>query len=784
LWECLYSIVPKRENLTPKTGGIMLKISSLLLFLPLIVFASKSGIDHKVDSLMALMTIDEKIGQMNQYSDFFPDATLDSTTGKVITGPISETNNQKRRMEELKQGKVGSILGAVSARKTKVIQQYVMDNTRLKIPLIFGLDVIHGYRTIFPVPLGESASWDLPLIERAAQIAAEEASASGIHWTFAPMVDICRDARWGRIMEGAGEDPYLGSQIAMAKVKGFQGKSLSDANAIAACAKHFAGYGFAEAGRDYNTVDISDNTLRNMILPPFKACVDAGVATFMNSFNEIGGTPSTSSVRLVREILKKEWGFKGFAVSDWGSIGEMLNHGVVQNKTEASLIALRAGCDMDMESECYVPELSGLIKKGLVDTSLINDAVRRILTLKYKLGLFENPFRSCSEESEKKVLFCEANRAAARDLARRSIVLLKNEKNLLPLKKSSMTIAVIGPIANDKDIPLGNWRGQAVYNSAVSLLEGIKAAVPQGVSITYAPGCKFTTGERGFLLDLKVNSTDTAGFGEAVAIAKKADLVIMGMGEDCYMTGEARSRANIGLPGMQLDLLKRINGVNKNIVLVLFNGRPLTLTWEAENIPAIVETWFAGSESGHAIADILFGKYNPSGKITASFPYSVGQCPIYYNHKNTGRPDKSDGNIMTSRYIDVSTEPLFPFGFGLSYTTFKYSNLKLDRTKIDAKTPLAISITVTNTGKIEGEEVAQLYIQDLVGTMTRPVKELKRFLKINLKPGESKTVTFQITAEDLKFFDYAGKFVAEPGAFKIFVGANSKDLAEALFQLL
>jgi beta-glucosidase len=565
----------------------------------------------------------------------------------------------------------------------------------------------------------------------------------------------------------------------MARVKGFQGKNLADSNTIAACAKHFAGYGFVEAGREYNTVDFSENTLRNIVLPPFKACVEAGAATFMNAYNEIGGTPTTGSVHLVRDILQGEWGFKGFVVSDW----DIIHHGCAEDKAHAAAIALRGGTDMDMEGECYVPELPGLVKKGMVDTNDINAAVRRILTLKYKLGLFDNPFKYCDTVRERKTLFNEANRAAARDAARRSIVLLKNEKNLLPLRKSPATIAVIGPVANDKDIPSGNWRASAVENSAISLLEGIKAAAPQGVTINYAQGCKLAISKRGFLDHLALNTTDTAGFGEAIAIAQKADVVIMGLGEDCYMTGEARSWAEIGLPGMQLALLQKVHEVNKNIVLVLFNGRPLVLTWEAGNIPAIVETWLGGSEAGHAIAEVLFGTYNPSGKLTVSFPYAVGQIPVYYNHTNTGKWSTGDNN-MHNHFENIPTDPLFPFGFGLSYTTFSYSKLSLDRAKIDAKTPLNVSLSITNTGKVEGEEVVQLYIRDMVGSVTRPVKELKRFKKISLKPGEVKKVTFQLTAEDLKFYNNEAKFVAEPGEFKVFVGTNSRDVVESQFQLM
>jgi beta-glucosidase len=727
--------------------------------------------ERKIDALLAQMTLDEKVGQLNQYSSAFD-----------VTGPPPSAGNQKVMYDQVRQGLVGSVLNVTGAEATRKMQQLAVENSRLKIPLIFGLDVIHGYRTQFPVPLGETASWDLQAIETSARIAATEAAAAGVHWTFAPMVDIARDARWGRIMEGAGEDPYLGSLVAAARVRGFQGKSLSALDTIAACAKHYAGYAFAEAGRDYNTVDVGEATLRNVILPPFKAAADAGAATFMNSFNEIDGIPATGSAQLQRQILKGEWGFQGFVVSDWGSIGEMVPHGYAANLKDAAEKAIVAGSDMDMESRAYVGHLAAMVKSGAVDIRLVDDAVRRVLRVKFALGLFDDPYRYSDAARERNVLATPEHVAASRDVARKSIVLLKNEGGLLPLAKTAKTIAVIGPLANDKDSPLGNWRAQAVADSAVSLLEGIKAAVPATTQVLHAEGVKLVTNKRSFLGPNTFNTADRTGIPAAVKAAKGADIVIAAVGEDAFQSGEGRSQVDIGLKGLQNELLEAVLAVNKKVVIVLMSGRPLVLAPTAEKAPAIVEAWHAGSQAGHAVADVLFGDYNPSGKLPVAFPRHVGQLPFTYAHKNTGRPGP-DTNVTWSSYNDMPNDPAYPFGFGLSYTTFTYSDPKVSAAEIARDGSVEVKATVTNSGSRKGVEVAQLYVRDLVGSRTRPVKELKGFQKVELGPGESKEVSFTLKASDLAFYTASGKWEAEPGAFKVFVGGNSRDVKEAGFTL-
>ncbi|MBN2773952.1 MAG: beta-glucosidase BglX, partial [Prolixibacteraceae bacterium] len=662
------------------------------------------------------------------------------------------------------------------------LQKFVIENSRLGIPLILGYDVVHGYKTMFPIPLAEAASWDTEAVRLSAHFAAVEASAAGLHWTFAPMVDITRDARWGRIMEGSGEDPYLGAKMAYARVKGFQGDNLADENTIAACAKHFAAYGFAEAGRDYNTVDMGEHLLQNTVLPPFKACVEAGVATFMNSFNIIDGVPSTANSHLQRDILKGEWGFDGFMVSDWGSIAELIPHGVAANQEKAAKLAIIAGSDMDMEGNCYLNGLKSQVENGNVDVALIDDAVRRVLRIKFRLGLFDDPFKYCDAEREKEVTLSKEHLQSARDVAKKSIVLLKNDNNILPLKKEGQKIAVIGDLAGSKDVPLGSWRAQAVTNSAVSLLEGIASSVSSVSSIYYEKGPFYVKNQRTFALHLNFNETDRSGISEAVVAARNADVVVMALGEDCFQTGEGRSQVDISLKGLQPELLKEVMKVNKNVVVVLMNGRPLEINWMAENVPAIVEAWHLGSQAGNAIADVLFGDYNPSGKLPVSFPRSVGQAPIYYNHMNTGRPSGSDA-VFWSHYTDEDNSPLFPFGFGLSYTSFTYTDLKLSSETLKMDGELKVSATVTNSGKVAGEEVVQLYVRDLVGSISRPVKELKGFEKIMLNPGESKEVTFIITAKDLEFYSINNKWEAEPGDFKLWVGPNSNEGLEADFTL-
>ena len=735
-----------------------------------------SQIDQKVDSVLALMTIKEKIGQMVQYNGSWD-----------LTGPPSNVGD-KEKAERVKRGEVGSMLNVVSVKATREAQKLAVENSRLKIPLIFGYDVIHGYKTIFPIPLGESASWDMELIKKSAEIAAKETSAAGVHWTFAPMMDVSRDARWGRIMEGAGEDPYLNAKIAVTRVQGFQGDDLSNENTIAACAKHFAGYGFAEGGRDYNTVNIGEYELHNAILPPFKAAAKAGVATFMNSFNDLDGIPATGHKGIQRDVLKGDWNWNGFIVSDWGSIGEMIPHGYAKDKKHAAEIAINAGSDMDMESYAYESNLEKLVEEGKVDIALIDDSVRRILKLKFELGLFDDPYKYCNEEREAKEIYTEENQQLAREVAKKSIVLLKNENNLLPLKKDIKTIAVIRPLADDKDTPLGNWRAQGVVNSAVSLLEGVKNMVTSGTEVIYEKGCDLTIdylkpGQPRFLYPLKINKTDVSKIAAAVSAAKKAEVVLLAIGEDAFQSGEGRSQTDIGLAGVQLQLLKEVLKVNKNVVIVLMNGRPMDITWASENTPAILECWHLGSQAGNAIADVVFGNYNPSGKLPVSFPYNVGQEPLYYNQKNTGRPYNAE-HVTYSGYTDAPKTALYPFGFGLSYTTFKYDNLQLDTFEIAKDGTLNVSIDVTNTGKVDGKEVVQLYIRDIVGSLTRPIKELKGFEKVMLKAGETKKINFTVGSEELQFYTANKKWEVESGDFKIFVGGDSVNTLEASFTVI
>lgn len=728
---------------------------------------TKLPLDRKVDSVLNLMTLEEKVGQMNQYNGFWD-----------VTGPAPEGGSAAQKYEHLKKGWVGSMLNVKGVKDVKALQKIAVEETRLGIPLIFGFDVIHGYKTISPIPLAEAASWDMEAIRRSAEIGAAEAAASGLNWTFAPMVDVARDARWGRVMEGAGEDPYLNSIIAVARVKGFQG-DLSEFN-LAACAKHFAGYAFAEAGKDYNTVDISDNTLHNIILPPFKTAAEAGALTFMNSFNELEGIPATGNAYLQREILKKEWGFDGFVVSDWGSMAEMINHGYAKDLKQAAEYAANAGSDMDMESYGYVQHLANLVKEGKVSEDKINDAARRILRVKFQLGLFDDPYKFCDETREKETIGKKEFHDDVLDMAKKSIVLLKNEKNMLPLKKEGQKIAVIGALANDKTSPLGSWRIGADDGTAISVMEGLNAY--KGNSLVYAKGADVALGNPTFTMETKINMTDKSGFSEAVNAAKNADVVIMVLGEHGLQTGEGRSRTEIGLPGVQQELLETVYKANPNIVLVLNNGRPLTIPWAAENIPAIVEGWHLGTQSGHAIAQVLYGDYNPSGKLPMSFPRRVGQVPIYYNHKNTGRPS-SEGpdSVFWSHYIDEDNSPLYPFGYGLSYSEFKYSNFRLNADSFTKNGSVTVSVDVKNTSDVDGKEVVQLYIRDLFASVTRPVKELKGFELVPLKAGEVKTVTFTIDEKTIEFYTANKKWESEPGEFKVFVGGSSATSMEKTF---
>ncbi|POY37658.1 beta-glucosidase BglX [Flavobacterium alvei] len=729
--------------------------------------------EERIDLLMKQMTIEEKVGQMNQYNGFWE-----------VTGPAPKGGNAEVKYEHLRKGWVGSMLNVRGVKEVRAVQKIAVEETRLGIPLIIGFDVIHGYKTLSPIPLAESASWDMEAIKKSAQIAADEASAVGINWTFAPMIDIYRDARWGRVMEGAGEDPYLGSKIAIARVKGFQGETKADllkVNTIAACAKHFAAYGFAEAGRDYNTVDISNSTLYNTVLPPFKAATDAGIRTFMNSFNILNGVPATGSSFLQRDILKGNWKFDGFVVTDWGSIREMIVHGYAKDGAEASERAVNAGSDMDMESSLYVAELVKLVQEGKVKETLIDDAVRRILRVKFELGLFDDPYKYCDEKREKAIVGSKANNDGVLDMAKKSIVLLKNDKNLLPLKKSGQKIALIGALANDKNSPLGSWRIAADDNTAVSVLEGMQQY--KGNQLTFEKGADLTIGKTSFTNEVVLNTTDKSGFEAAKKVAANADVVVMVLGEVGFQTGEGRSRSNLDLPGLQQELLEEIYKVNPNIVLVLNNGRPLALPWAAKNIPTIVEAWHLGTQAGNAVAQVLYGDYNPSGKLPMSFPRNVGQCPIYYNNYSTGRPGNSDTNVFWSHYTDVEKTPQFPFGFGLSYTTFDYKNLKINKTAFAKGEPVTVSVEVTNSGNYDGKEVVQLYIHDEFGSLARPVKELKGFELIELKKGETKTVSFTLTDKELGFYNNDGNYLVEPGTFKIMVGGSSDKGLESGFEL-
>ena len=722
-------------------------LSIFLAGLGITVSAQKS-IDQKVTELMAKMTLEEKIGQLNQYND---DITA--------TGPITKDAD---KAGQVRAGKLGSILNAVGAKNTKNWQDQAMQS-RLKIPLLFGQDVIHGFRTTFPIPLGETATWDMNLIEKSARIAATEASAYGIHWTFAPMVDIGRDPRWGRVMEGAGEDTYLGTLVGKARVKGFQGNGLGNKDAVMACAKHFAAYGAAVGGRDYNSVDMSLRQLHETYLPPFKAVSDMGVATFMNSFNDINGIPATGNKYIQRDLLKGVWNFQGFVVSDWGSIGEMIPHGFAKDNKDAALKAIIAGSDMDMESRSYTNHLAELVKEGKVDIQLVDDAVRRILTKKYELGLFDDPYRFINEKREKEQANNPEHRKFAREIGAKSIVLLKNENQLLPLSPTTKKVAIIGPFAKATVENHGFWSIAFPDDSQriVTQFDGIKAQLDKNSELLYAKGCN-------------ANDNDKSLFAEAVETAKKADVVIMTLGEGHAMSGEAKSRSNIHFSGVQEDLLKEIAKTGKPIILMINAGRPLVFDWASENIPTIVYTWWLGTEAGNSIADVLFGKINPGGKLPMTFPRTEGQIPIYYNHYNTGRPAKNntDRNYV-SAYIDLDNDPAYPFGFGLSYTTFQYSDVNVSATQLKGNQTLTASVTLTNSGNYDGEEVVQLYIRDLVGKVVRPVKELKGFQKIFLKKGESKTVSFNITPEDLKFYDDELNFDWESGEFDIMIGTNS-----------
>ncbi|MGZ3764677.1 MAG: glycoside hydrolase family 3 N-terminal domain-containing protein [Mucilaginibacter sp.] len=715
-------------------------------------FAQQDEIDKKVEALLAQMTLTEKVGQLNQYNGDWE-----------ATGPVTKEVGNK--IDEIKKGRVGAVLNIMGTAHTRTFQDAAMQS-RLKIPLLFGQDVIHGYRITFPIPLAEACSWDMDAIEKAERIAAVEASASGINWTFAPMVDIARDPRWGRVMEGAGEDPYLGSLIAGARVRGFQGNGLGSTDAIMACAKHFAAYGAAIGGRDYNSVDMSPRTLWEVYLPPFKAAADAGVSTFMNSFNDLNGIPATGNSYLQRDILKGIWGFKGFVVSDWGSIGEMINHGYVKDNYEAAEVAIKAGSDMDMESRSYIGNLEKLVADKKVSVSLIDDAVRRILRKKFELGLFDDPYRFINQQREKTMLNRPENVDAERDMARKSIVLLKNEHQLLPLSKDLKTIAIIGPLAKAKRELKGFWSLDVDKNEDIaSLWDGMIKQAGQ-TRLIYAQGCNITG-------DTKV------GFADAIAAANQADVIVMAMGEAPDMTGEAKSKSNIHLPGIQEELIKAMKATGKPVVVLLMAGRPIIFNWTADNVPAILYTWWLGSQGGNAMADVLYGNYNPSGKLPITFPRSEGQIPIYYNHYNTGRPAQSDNDLFyKSAYIDLPNSPRYAFGYGLSYTTFQYKNMEFDKMipEIKDNEMIAVSVSVENTGKYAGEEVVQLYIRDVVSQPLRPIKELKDFKKVLLQPGEVRRITFYIKRDELAFYNEKLERITQPGTFQIMIGSASNDI--------
>lgn len=738
------------------------------------ISAEQAKMNSFISGLMAKMTVDEKIGQLNLV-----------TGGEATTGSTVSTDVESK----IAKGNVGGIFSMTTPEKIRKTQEVAM-KSRLKIPLIFGQDVIHGYKTTFPIPLALAASWDMPLIQNTARIAATEASADGINWTFSPMVDVSRDARWGRISEGSGEDTFLGSEIAKVMVKGYQGDDLKKINTIMACVKHFALYGAAESGRDYNTTDMSLDRMYNDYLPPYKAALDAGAGSIMVSFNDINGVPATANKWLLTDLLRKQWGFNGFVVSDYTGVSELIEHGLGDLQT-VSAKSLAAGNDMDMVSEGFLTTLKKSLKEGKVTIAQINNSCRLILEAKYKLGLFDDPYRYCNNERAKNEILTPANLKAAREAATQSFVLLKNENKTLPLKKSG-TVALVGPLANTRANMPGTWSVNADLVNTPSLLEGLQNVVGDKVKIIHALGSNLTadatlqTNSTMFGRDIpRDNRPEEEIIAEAVKAAKNADVVVAALGESSEMSGESSSRTDIGIPETQKRLLVALLKTGKPIVLVLFTGRPLAIKWESENVPAILNVWFGGVQAANAIGDVLFGDVNPSGKLPVTFPQNVGQVPIYYSHKNTGRP-LAEGKWFTkfrSNYLDVSNDPLYPFGYGLSYTTFNYGEIKLSSNTLTKGKSITATVTLTNNGNVEGKEVVQLYTRDLVGSSTRPVKELKGFQKVSLKPGKSKEVSFTISENDLRFYNSDLKYVAEPGDFKLFIGSNSHDVKEVGFTL-
>jgi beta-glucosidase len=729
-----------------------------------------------ISELMSQMTLEEKIGQLNL-----------PTSGDITTGQSGSWDIAKK----IEEGKIGGLFNIKTVQKIREVQKLAVEKSRLKIPLIFGMDVIHGYETVFPIPLGLSCSWDMNLIEQSARIAAQEATAQGINWTFSPMVDLSREPRWGRVAEGSGEDPFLCGRIAESMVRGYQQNDLSKTSSMLSCVKHFALYGAPEGGRDYNTVDMSHIRMYNEYFPPYKAAIDAGAGSVMASFNEIDGVPATGNKWLLTDVLRKEWGFKGFVVSDYTGISEMIDHGMGDLQS-VSALALNAGLEMDMVSEGFNKTLPKSLAEGKVTMAQIDNATRLILETKYDLGLFADPYKNCDENRSKTEVFTKANRDIARKTASQSFVLLKNDKQILPLRKSG-TIAVIGPLAEAKENMGGTWSVAGNTENAISLVSGMKS-VAADAKILYAKGsnldydAKFEENATMFGKTLHRDTrTDKQLLDEALQVANQADVIVAAIGEAAEMTGESSSRTNIEIPQSQKDLLQALIKTGKPVVLVLFNGRPLVIVDEQKTVPAILDVWFAGSEAGLAIADVLFGDVNPSGKLTMTFPRNVGQIPIYYNHKNTGRPlGNNEGKFekFKSNYLDERNEPLFAFGYGLSYTTFAYSNLKLSAAKIRFNEKIKISVDVANTGNYDGAEVVQLYIRDIVGSVTRPVRELKGFNKIQLKKGEKKTVVFEISSDDLRFYNNDMKNIAEPGDFTVFVGGNSNTELQQNFELV
>lgn len=729
---------------------LFISLALVLLILPVRAQVRKPSTDERIDALLRQMTLAEKLGQLQQ---------LDGE---------GNGNFRPEHLDLIRKGLLGATLNVRGARRTNQLQRVAMEESRLKIPVLFGFDTIHGYRTIFPIPLAEASSWDPALAERSASIAAKETYATGVRWTFAPMVDIARDPRWGRISEGSGEDPFLGAAFARARVLGFQGTDYSQPGKILACAKHWVAYGAAEAGRDYNTTDMSEYTLRSIYFPPFKAAVDAGVGTLMSAFNDLNGVPSSANPFTLTKVLRGEWKFDGFVVSDYTAVTELINHGLAANEAEAARAALNAGVDMEMVGRLFNRHAAQLLKEGKVTQATVDQAVRRILRIKFRLGLFEHPY--ADETREASSLLTAENRAAAREIASRSMVLLKNDHETLPLSKNLGSIAVIGPLADNPRAPLGWWSGDGRDEDTVTPLAGIKAKVSSQTKVSYVKGCEIEGGT-------------AAGFAAAVEAAQQAEVAIVFVGEAKEMVGEAASRSSLDLPGYQLDLVKAIQATGKPTVVVLVNGRPLTIPWIAENVRAVLESWMGGTESGNAIADIIFGDVNPGAKLPVTFPRSVGQVPIYYNHMNTGRPPEAN-NRYTSKYLDIPWTPLFPFGYGLSYTQFKLSNLRLSAQQIRTDGRVTLSVDVENTGRRAGDEVVQLYLRDLASSMTRPVKELKGFQRITLAPGETKRLEFTLSPAQLGFYNRENRFVVEPGDFKVFVGTSSEGGLESGFTVI